>query len=71
MMHKYIVGICLLSCFLLSSTAFISSVQANEVKETVEEKQESVMNSILSKVPELSAIDSSDIINILIIIWVK
>lgn len=38
MRHKYIVGICLLSCFLLSSTAFIGSVQANEVKEELEEK---------------------------------
>lgn len=61
MRHRFIVGICLLSCFLLSSTAFISSVQANEVKEAVEEKQESIMNSLIS---EITNLDIKDLIHI-------
>ncbi len=46
MRHKYIVGICLLSCFLLSSTAFVGSVQANEVKEALEEKLANNMKTL-------------------------
>ncbi|MBS3778248.1 MAG: hypothetical protein KGY50_03020 [Candidatus Thermoplasmatota archaeon] len=56
MRHKYLVGICLLSCFLLS-TSFILNIQASEFKKEIKVKKVSSINSIFSKILGLKSIN--------------
>ena len=57
MRNKYIVGTCLIFCFLLASTSFINCFQAYEINKEIKEKQDSIFNNIFSKISGLNTID--------------